>query len=162
MNYCSTCRRRLNGALNCPGCGRPAEELPPELATRQVVADPERPGADLSLVAPPLVDPPVAEPPASEPPVVDPPVVDPSVVDPAAGDRPTTELVIREPTSVLLYGERSAGDIPARMSAGPRRGRRRSRSRGTRMLAFSTAGVLAVGGLGLLAVSTGMGDSPPV
>ncbi|MEU2877234.1 hypothetical protein ABZ651_12970, partial [Streptomyces sp. NPDC007070] len=28
MNYCHPCRRHLNGALLCPGCGTPAEALP--------------------------------------------------------------------------------------------------------------------------------------
>ncbi|MEV5446846.1 hypothetical protein AB0N23_30520, partial [Streptomyces sp. NPDC052644] len=27
MDYCHECRRHLNGALACAGCGRPAEEL---------------------------------------------------------------------------------------------------------------------------------------
>ncbi|MEU5753667.1 hypothetical protein [Streptomyces sp. NPDC047829] len=31
MDYCLPCRRHLNGALACPGCGTPADELrPPE------------------------------------------------------------------------------------------------------------------------------------
>ncbi|CAM5694895.1 hypothetical protein STENM327S_09084 [Streptomyces tendae] len=28
MDYCHPCRRHLNGALACPGCGTPAHELP--------------------------------------------------------------------------------------------------------------------------------------
>lgn len=28
MSYCPTCRRHLNGAFSCAGCGRPAEILP--------------------------------------------------------------------------------------------------------------------------------------
>ncbi|MGW0913885.1 SCO2400 family protein [Streptomyces sp. NPDC002784] len=28
MDYCHPCRRHLNGALACPGCGAPAEQLP--------------------------------------------------------------------------------------------------------------------------------------
>ncbi|MBI0383774.1 hypothetical protein JBE27_47855, partial [Streptomyces albiflaviniger] len=27
MDYCSPCRRHLNGAVSCPGCGRPVEDL---------------------------------------------------------------------------------------------------------------------------------------
>ncbi|MYS50761.1 hypothetical protein GTW46_11940, partial [Streptomyces sp. SID6013] len=27
MDYCHPCRRHLNGALACPGCGTPAREL---------------------------------------------------------------------------------------------------------------------------------------
>ncbi|MEY9965249.1 uncharacterized Zn finger protein (UPF0148 family) [Streptacidiphilus sp. MAP12-16] len=44
MNYCSTCRRHLNGALSCPGCGRAAEVLatpaenPPVEATQSAAA----------------------------------------------------------------------------------------------------------------------------
>ncbi|WP_413809749.1 hypothetical protein [Streptomyces sp. OE57] len=34
MDYCSPCRRHLNGAVSCPGCGRPVEELgPPSVAS---------------------------------------------------------------------------------------------------------------------------------
>ncbi|MFE2310481.1 hypothetical protein ACFXA9_31035, partial [Streptomyces sp. NPDC059411] len=29
MNYCPACRRHLNGALACAGCGTPAEYLMP-------------------------------------------------------------------------------------------------------------------------------------
>ncbi|WP_420865634.1 SCO2400 family protein, partial [Streptomyces prasinopilosus] len=28
MDYCHPCRRHLNGALACPGCGTPAETPP--------------------------------------------------------------------------------------------------------------------------------------
>ncbi|SDP32770.1 SCO2400 family protein, partial [Actinacidiphila guanduensis] len=27
MDYCYTCRRHLNGAYSCPGCGTPADRL---------------------------------------------------------------------------------------------------------------------------------------
>ncbi|MZD08606.1 hypothetical protein GTW43_26515, partial [Streptomyces sp. SID5785] len=27
MDYCHPCRRHLNGALACPGCGTPAEAV---------------------------------------------------------------------------------------------------------------------------------------
>ncbi|RSN41717.1 hypothetical protein DMH12_34295, partial [Streptomyces sp. WAC 04229] len=37
MDYCHPCRRHLNGALACPGCGTPVEQLraaePPLTAT---------------------------------------------------------------------------------------------------------------------------------
>src|SRR5689334_7745281 len=29
MDYCYACRRHLNGAYSCPGCGTPAERLTP-------------------------------------------------------------------------------------------------------------------------------------
>ncbi|MEY7981580.1 hypothetical protein AB8O53_35395, partial [Streptomyces pilosus] len=31
MDYCSTCRRHLNGALVCPGCGAYAPDIAPSL-----------------------------------------------------------------------------------------------------------------------------------
>ncbi|GAB2735280.1 SCO2400 family protein [Streptomyces bullii] len=32
MDYCSTCRRHLNGALVCPGCGAYAPDIAPDIA----------------------------------------------------------------------------------------------------------------------------------
>ncbi|MGW1915529.1 SCO2400 family protein [Streptomyces sp. NPDC002076] len=32
MDYCSTCRRHLNGALVCPGCGAYAPDIAPPAA----------------------------------------------------------------------------------------------------------------------------------
>ncbi|MEV6022821.1 hypothetical protein [Streptomyces sp. NPDC052036] len=34
MDYCSSCRRHLNGALVCPGCGAYAPDIAPPMATR--------------------------------------------------------------------------------------------------------------------------------
>ncbi|MET8945390.1 hypothetical protein ABZX30_17850 [Streptomyces sp. NPDC004542] len=33
MDYCSSCRRHLNGALMCPGCGAYAPDLAADIAT---------------------------------------------------------------------------------------------------------------------------------
>ncbi|MZE74143.1 hypothetical protein GTW93_35045, partial [Streptomyces sp. SID5789] len=48
MDYCHPCRRHLNGALACPGCGTPVEQLraaePPLTATGAV--PPPRPAEE--------------------------------------------------------------------------------------------------------------------
>jgi hypothetical protein len=40
MNYCSSCRRHLNGALVCPGCGAYAPDIAPAFAEGAIVAAP--------------------------------------------------------------------------------------------------------------------------
>ncbi|MFE3879215.1 hypothetical protein ACFXPX_33030, partial [Kitasatospora sp. NPDC059146] len=40
MSYCTLCQRHLNGALSCPGCGRPQEALPQQEPERPVPAAP--------------------------------------------------------------------------------------------------------------------------
>ncbi|MFD5617873.1 hypothetical protein [Streptomyces yangpuensis] len=52
MNYCHACRRHLNGALACAGCGTPAEYLIPAAPTA-------------GQPAPPAVEGPAADPPAA-------------------------------------------------------------------------------------------------
>lgn len=37
MDYCSSCRRHLNGALVCPGCGAYAPDIAPATADRGIV-----------------------------------------------------------------------------------------------------------------------------
>ncbi|WP_435270734.1 SCO2400 family protein [Streptomyces sp. 1222.5] len=39
MDYCSSCRRHLNGALVCPGCGAYAPDIAPPLTDRAVRTD---------------------------------------------------------------------------------------------------------------------------
>ncbi|WP_420803374.1 SCO2400 family protein [Streptomyces naphthomycinicus] len=39
MDYCSTCRRHLNGALVCPGCGAYAPDIAPPFLTGRVGPD---------------------------------------------------------------------------------------------------------------------------
>ncbi|WP_456340875.1 SCO2400 family protein, partial [Streptomyces shenzhenensis] len=34
MDYCSSCRRHLNGALACPGCGAYAPDIAPRAVPR--------------------------------------------------------------------------------------------------------------------------------
>ncbi|MFF1276108.1 hypothetical protein ACFVZC_22340 [Streptomyces marokkonensis] len=58
MDYCSTCRRHLNGALVCPGCGAYAPDIAPGVVGGHTV-----PGTATSAAGP---TPPVA-PPASHP-----------------------------------------------------------------------------------------------
>ncbi|WP_432035378.1 SCO2400 family protein [Streptomyces cucumeris] len=50
MDYCPPCRRHLNGALSCPGCGKPVEEL--ELPTAGSGAAEADAGADGASDAP--------------------------------------------------------------------------------------------------------------
>ncbi|MYS31824.1 hypothetical protein GTW38_33930, partial [Streptomyces sp. SID7804] len=38
MDYCSTCRRHLNGALVCPGCGAYAPDIAPVLGAAGTAA----------------------------------------------------------------------------------------------------------------------------
>ncbi|MEU9006881.1 hypothetical protein AB0D15_34405, partial [Streptomyces sp. NPDC048551] len=43
MNYCPACRRHLNGALACAGCGTPAEYLMPAAPPGPAEAQPPQP-----------------------------------------------------------------------------------------------------------------------
>ncbi|MFD9003734.1 hypothetical protein ACFV0T_22675 [Streptomyces sp. NPDC059582] len=45
MDYCSTCRRHLNGALVCPGCGAYAPDIAPHATDGRIGSDPARTGA---------------------------------------------------------------------------------------------------------------------
>ncbi|MGC2999869.1 SCO2400 family protein, partial [Streptomyces sp. G35A] len=47
MDYCSTCRRHLNGALVCPGCGAYAPDIAPA-----VIGSRPAPAAVAPAVAP--------------------------------------------------------------------------------------------------------------
>ncbi|MFZ3470020.1 SCO2400 family protein [Streptomyces sp. 4.24] len=48
MDYCTACRRHLNGALACAGCGTPAEYLIPAAPPRPAAASP---GSDPAALA---------------------------------------------------------------------------------------------------------------
>ncbi|MDX3247418.1 hypothetical protein PV408_38000, partial [Streptomyces sp. ME18-1-4] len=48
MDYCSTCRRHLNGALVCPGCGAYAPDIAP-----QIIAAPSAAPAPLNSLSSP-------------------------------------------------------------------------------------------------------------
>ncbi|GKQ38938.1 hypothetical protein [Streptomyces sp. A012304] len=43
MDYCSTCRRHLNGALVCPGCGAYAPDIAPRVVSSDTAAEPVTP-----------------------------------------------------------------------------------------------------------------------
>ncbi|WP_329385973.1 hypothetical protein OG625_26580 [Streptomyces sp. NBC_01351] len=51
MNYCHACRRHLNGALACAGCGTPAEYLPAAPPAAAVPPMPEAPTASTTPTA---------------------------------------------------------------------------------------------------------------
>ncbi|MFE1921469.1 hypothetical protein ACFW91_02710 [Streptomyces asoensis] len=56
MDYCSTCRRHLNGALVCPGCGAYAPDIAPVRVERGITAAPVARSAAMptaSMPAPP-------------------------------------------------------------------------------------------------------------
>ncbi|MEU8823467.1 hypothetical protein [Streptomyces sp. NPDC048636] len=52
MDYCPPCRRHLNGALSCPGCGKPVEELELPRAGSGAAARAGAAGADDASDAP--------------------------------------------------------------------------------------------------------------
>ncbi|MGW7361653.1 SCO2400 family protein [Streptomyces sp. NPDC054802] len=46
MDYCSTCRRHLNGALVCPGCGAYAPDIAPPPVLSAATAPAAAPAAE--------------------------------------------------------------------------------------------------------------------
>ncbi|MER6981709.1 hypothetical protein ABT317_33260, partial [Streptomyces carpinensis] len=46
MDYCSTCRRHLNGALVCPGCGAYAPDIAPNATADSALPFAPGPAAD--------------------------------------------------------------------------------------------------------------------
>ncbi|MEW2073877.1 hypothetical protein AB0941_09570 [Streptomyces sp. NPDC013433] len=53
MDYCSTCRRHLNGALVCPGCGAYAPDIAPAVIGGRTVPGPATAAAPEAAVTPP-------------------------------------------------------------------------------------------------------------
>ncbi|MFC8370674.1 hypothetical protein ACFUIT_22340 [Streptomyces sp. NPDC057239] len=53
MDYCSTCRRHLNGALVCPGCGAYAPDIAPAVIGGRTVPGPATAAATGAVVTPP-------------------------------------------------------------------------------------------------------------
>ncbi|MER5580893.1 hypothetical protein ABT090_04430 [Streptomyces asoensis] len=53
MDYCSTCRRHLNGALVCPGCGAYAPDIAPVRVERGITAAPIARSASMPTAAMP-------------------------------------------------------------------------------------------------------------
>ncbi|MFE2275913.1 hypothetical protein ACFXAE_01290 [Streptomyces sp. NPDC059454] len=53
MDYCSTCRRHLNGALVCPGCGAYAPDIAPAVIGGRTVPGPATAVAPDTVVMPP-------------------------------------------------------------------------------------------------------------
>ncbi|MFD7700794.1 hypothetical protein [Streptomyces caelestis] len=62
MDYCSTCRRHLNGALVCPGCGAYAPDIAPAVIGGRTV-----PGSATAAAPRAVVTPPAPRPAASAP-----------------------------------------------------------------------------------------------
>ncbi|MFD7765910.1 hypothetical protein [Streptomyces sp. NPDC059787] len=57
MDYCSTCRRHLNGALVCPGCGAYAPDIAPAVIGGRTVPGPATATAPGAVVTPPAPPP---------------------------------------------------------------------------------------------------------
>ncbi|MFI5567767.1 hypothetical protein ACIA6T_10490 [Streptomyces sp. NPDC051740] len=57
MDYCSTCRRHLNGALVCPGCGAYAPDIAPAVIGGRTVPGPATAAAPGAVVTPPAPPP---------------------------------------------------------------------------------------------------------
>ncbi|MFI1422965.1 hypothetical protein ACH4VX_34420 [Streptomyces sp. NPDC020731] len=53
MDYCSTCRRHLNGALVCPGCGAYAPDIAPAVIGGRTVPGTATAAAPCAVVTPP-------------------------------------------------------------------------------------------------------------
>ncbi|MGC0376111.1 SCO2400 family protein [Streptomyces sp. SAI-229] len=53
MDYCSTCRRHLNGALVCPGCGAYAPDIAPAVIGGRTVPGPATAAASEAVAPPP-------------------------------------------------------------------------------------------------------------
>ncbi|WP_446033615.1 SCO2400 family protein, partial [Streptomyces olivaceus] len=61
MDYCSSCRRHLNGALVCPGCGAYAPDIDPHVAGDDGDEGDAVPPAPVSVPVPALAVAPVAD-----------------------------------------------------------------------------------------------------
>ncbi|MFI2377112.1 hypothetical protein ACH5AO_18845 [Streptomyces sp. NPDC018964] len=57
MDYCSTCRRHLNGALVCPGCGAYAPDIAPAVIGGRTVPGPATAAAPGAVATPPAPPP---------------------------------------------------------------------------------------------------------
>lgn len=57
MDYCSTCRRHLNGALVCPGCGAYAPDIAPAVIGGRTVPGPATAAAPGAVTTPPAPPP---------------------------------------------------------------------------------------------------------
>ncbi|MFF4751696.1 SCO2400 family protein [Streptomyces sp. NPDC002514] len=95
MDYCTSCRRHLNGALVCPGCGAYAPDIAPDVSASGITAaTPERPDTALAV---PAGRPPAAwlrrydVPPADEPEYVPDTAAVPPPADDVASPAPSGE-----------------------------------------------------------------------
>ncbi|MEV6245297.1 hypothetical protein AB0M38_03710 [Streptomyces sp. NPDC051742] len=136
MDYCHACRRHLNGALACAGCGTPVEELRYE--TPHIPVQPTYPTQPTQSTYPtPRVDP-VEQAEQFEP-------------VPPVGSEHVYELDVVERPRPASGGRRAARGRPAAQGrAATRRGRRARGSRARTVLVGTLGLVLAAGTLSLV------------
>ncbi|WP_405963766.1 hypothetical protein OG713_20290 [Streptomyces sp. NBC_00723] len=142
MDYCSTCRRHLNGALVCPGCGAYAPDIAPVTVDRGIA--PAR-VAMTTRISPPVPDPtPARLTPAS------PPYADTSTY----ADTPASAAPSPDSESVA-----SATAVPyARQGRAARRRQLARWKKNQRRAVVATAVALVGGGLTFAALDRQTGD----
>ncbi|WP_456115067.1 SCO2400 family protein [Streptomyces justiciae] len=141
MDYCSTCRRHLNGALVCPGCGAYAPDIAP-------------PAAGRVTVWPATIQAPTDSAPAAHA------IRDPSVADTWHDGPPRGQEEHHPDWDVAPYTAPSAdgGDVPVVREGRAARRRQLARwKKNKRRAAVATAVALVGGGLTIAAMD---GHSP--
>lgn len=161
MDYCPPCRRHLNGALACPGCGTPAGFLP-HAAGRTGGARPGPGAAPAHGAAPGQTPPPTQEPPPTAPPGEQVYRAQPFPHDPppeaVAGPAESAAYPSRHDEEPADAPEDAAGGEDGRRSA--RRGSTRARGRrarpghGKRLLVLSVCLGTALLGMTVTEVGT--------
>ncbi|MBV1946970.1 hypothetical protein KUF69_11225, partial [Streptomyces sp. BV129] len=153
MDYCHPCRRHLNGALACPGCGAPAltAVAPVTHAPAGTVADPYGPSAASQGQAAPA---PAPDPAPDAAPVPEPPRV-PQQADRRGTYEPPAGSAAPEPA----YDDPDPDEPDDPAPDGSRRDRKAAahRRRRRRTLIVATGFVLAAGALSLAELGT---DAP--
>ncbi|MGW6291144.1 SCO2400 family protein [Streptomyces sp. NPDC055058] len=161
MDYCSTCRRHLNGALVCPGCGAYAPDIAPDIAPG-VLGGHHVPGAATAHRAGPAT---AGDPTSRADRPVPPDVLLPAhPVAPAGADHQAPGAI---PAAHAPHAPHAGEDIPSDdlppMSGRPtgRAARRRQQDRWRktqRRALIATAVALVGGGLTVASMERGAGD----
>lgn len=164
MDYCSTCRRHLNGALVCPGCGAYAPDIAPDIAPG-VLGGHHVPGAATAHRAGPAT---AEEPTSRADRPVPPDVLRPAhPVAPAGADHQAPGAIPAAHAPHTPHAPHAGEDIPSDdlppMSGRPtgRAARRRQQDRWRktqRRALIATAVALVGGGLTVASMERGTGD----
>ncbi|MGW0135046.1 SCO2400 family protein [Streptomyces sp. NPDC003299] len=140
MDYCSSCRRHLNGALVCPGCGAYAPDIDPALG-----ADPLGPAPSAGRVSLP-------GPPASGP------VGTAAAWETAAAAFPDDDASLGAPGTVEQDADIAFDGGTAPTGRAARRRQRARWQKNRRRAAVATAVALVGGGLTVTALDRGSGS----